>query len=118
LVPAERQENAEREIFPDVCDNAHQLRILSPPNETYPSKQSGIIETQGATFTDDEGNHRDDHNPNANKLCEIHDHVARNTTHVQLMLAILDRAWPPSILFRTQNPTASATASNPGTIAP
>jgi hypothetical protein len=36
LVPAERQENAEREIVPDVSDNTHQLRILSPPKETYP----------------------------------------------------------------------------------
>lgn len=79
LVPAERQENAEREMILDVSDDAHQLRILSPPKETYSSKQSGTIEIQGATFTDNEGNHRDDHNPNANKLCEIYGHVARNT---------------------------------------
>ena len=38
LVPPERQENVEREIVPDMGDNAHQLRILSPPKETYQSK--------------------------------------------------------------------------------
>ncbi len=36
LVPGERQENAA--IVPDVSDNAYQLRTLSPPKETYPSK--------------------------------------------------------------------------------
>ena len=38
LVPTERQENVESQIVSDVGDKVHQLMILRPPKETYPSK--------------------------------------------------------------------------------
>jgi hypothetical protein len=69
-------------------------------------------------MTDEEGDHRDDHNPNANKICEIHNCLARSTAHVQLMLAILARAWPPSMLFKMQKPTLLVSESKLGTMAP
>jgi hypothetical protein len=50
---------------------AHQLRTLSPQKDTYPSKRSEIVVTQGTTFTYEKGDQRDDHNPNANEMCEI-----------------------------------------------
>ena len=46
--------------------------------------------------------------------------MARNlvTTHVQLMFAILERAWPPSILFRVLKPTEVVIERKLGTVAP
>ena len=46
--------------------------------------------------------------------------MARNTvtTHVQLMFAILARAWPPSILFKVLNPTEVVIERKLGTAAP
>jgi len=47
------------------------LRTLSPQKDTYPSKGSEIVVTQGTTFTYEKGDQRDDHNPNANENYEI-----------------------------------------------
>jgi hypothetical protein len=70
LVPAEGYKPAE--IVPDdVGDDAHQLRTLSPQKDTYPSERSEVVAIQGTTFTYEKGDHRDDHNPNADEMCEI-----------------------------------------------
>jgi hypothetical protein len=70
LVPVEGQKPAE--IVPDdVGDNVHQLRTLTPQKDTYPSKRSGIVVIRGTTFTYKKGYQRDDHNPNANEICEF-----------------------------------------------
>ena len=70
--------------------------------------------------TDEEGYGRDNHNTNATKICEIEFMTAetRGTAHVQLMLAILARAWPPRMLFRMVNPTPPATESRLGIMTP
>ena len=70
LVPA-RVRNPPKSSSDDLRDHAHQLRTLSPQKDTYPSKRSEIVVKQGTTFTYKKGDHRDDHNPNANEICEI-----------------------------------------------
>ena len=56
--------------------------------------------------------------PTLTKICEIHDFVARSTTHVQLRLATLERAWPPRMLFRMLNITPAVIERKLGTMAP
>jgi hypothetical protein len=118
LVPTEGQENAE--VVLDEAGNAHQLRTLSPQKDTYgsihESDQKQYIErrdlltkreiTEMITI------------PTLIKICEINVRIARNITHVQLMLAILERACPPSMIFSMLKPKPAATASKPGTMAP
>jgi hypothetical protein len=44
--------------------------------------------------------------------------MAPNITYVQLKLAILERAWPPTMLFRMAKPMPLITVSKLGTMAP
>lgn len=115
FVPAVGQKAPE--VIP--IDNAHQLRTLSPQKDTCLSTRSEIAGIKGTKLTDEEGDHRDDHNPNANKVCKTHGCVvALLTAHVQLILAMLARAWPPSMLFKIQKPMLLMSESKLGTMAP
>jgi hypothetical protein len=116
LVPEEGQGNPA--VVPDWGDNAHQLRTLIPQKDTYSINAIRNRRNTGTTSTDEEGDYWDDHNPDAKTKSEIYDRVACNITHVQLMLAILERAWPPSMQFRMLNPTPLMTTSKLRNIVP
>lgn len=76
------------------------------------------METQRDTVTDEEGYHGDDNDPNAIKIRETDSRVGSRITHLQLILAILARACPPSMQLRTQKHTPFVTKSRLGSMTP
>jgi CBS domain-containing protein len=99
--------------------STYQLRTLIPQKDTYPVKRWETEDILGVTTTDKEGDHSDDHNSNAsNMICENHRRLVGIITHVQLVLAMLARACPPSMQPKVQKPTPLVMRSRLGSMTP